>query len=234
MVRGRRASRLRGRMAGGFASRATLALALALAARAGGVGGVAPLVLRPGAELLGLEALSGEALRVALAGPLASGAAYEARVSYLATSPCDFRWALAEAGEHEWAAVPASASLLEAAEAEAAAQDEFERGGLRRRRLNTERFRVESDAQGRVLLPDGRATDRAVLVVTALSSGVPAPGRAVRAHLRFNLALDRLYFLVLPAPALRMVAWGALSIAVALGVLAPALERLLGLPPRPR
>jgi hypothetical protein len=213
--------------------RAVLVMALARA-----VAGAALLVLRPGAELLGLEARSGDALHVALAGPLASGAANEARVSYLATSPCEFSWALAEMGEEEWAVVSASVALESAAaeaeaELEAATQGEFERGGLRRRRLNTERFRVETNAQGRVVLPDGRATERAVLVVTALSSGVPAPGLELRKRLLFNLALDRLVFLVLPAPALRMVAWGALSAALALGVLAPAMERLLGLPSRP-
>lgn len=144
--------------------------------------------------------------------PLPPSSAFEVRVSYLATQPANF------------------AFRLLGADAASRVHGELRR----RRRLNTERFRLHSDAEGALVLDDGGpAGDPAVLRVTVTRTGVRPPRAGKGEDLRFNLALETLYVgESLPESSLRMVAWGLACLAAAYFCLAPYISSLLQFPDR--
>mmetsp|Transcript_2130 Transcript_2130/g.3167 ORF Transcript_2130/g.3167 Transcript_2130/m.3167 type:complete len:200 (+) Transcript_2130:216-815(+) len=140
--------------------------------------------------------------------PLPVNSVFEVKVSYLSTTPAEFSFALRDGDER-------NAGL--------------EKDDLRRRRLNTERFKIFTDDAGLVFV-NGRERSTAIpiLSVKALATGVKRIGPEETTQVvHFNIAVDQLYANILPKGALSMVAWGVLCIFVAIKVLRPLLRTLL-------
>mmetsp|Transcript_10286 Transcript_10286/g.20191 ORF Transcript_10286/g.20191 Transcript_10286/m.20191 type:complete len:255 (+) Transcript_10286:84-848(+) len=192
-------------------------------------------VLEPGVELLRQSCTWGATRRFAIAKNLPVNAAFEVRVSYLSTTPAVFAFDLLDdAGEdvsdqlkhivHKRLHQKQSGH-----ESESESEEKTELR-LRRRQLNTERFRIITDVNGCVVRessPDGVAR-KPILAISVIPEGVLAFGAQQEEHLVFNIVMDRLYIMnSVPEKALSMIIWGVVCVTFALACLAPFVHRLL-------
>mmetsp|Transcript_16231 Transcript_16231/g.28778 ORF Transcript_16231/g.28778 Transcript_16231/m.28778 type:complete len:205 (-) Transcript_16231:104-718(-) len=175
--------------------------------------------LGSGQELIRVQGVDGVATEIGILVPLAADATFEVRVSYLSTTPADFSMQVRDGGGGRREPSESSGRYSDVSE---------EKEELRRRRLNTERFRISTDSQGNVVLPDGSSTIKPILLVTPTLTGVRSPAHGDReSEILFNIALDQLIGGVLPGSALHMIAWGLVSVITARLCLVPFLQRQL-------
>jgi len=173
------------------------------------------LFLRPDSELRDQVLLDGASKGFKVETPLPADAAFEVRVSYLSTTPGRFSFQVVDGFQQENQHLDPDEDLRR----------------RRRRRLNTERFRIYSDAHGLVRNGFGKSLREPILIVSAVWTGV-RPSKTGSAEISekipFNIALDRLYgFDSLPRSSLWMIAWGLLSVLLGVKVLQPALKALM-------